>query len=252
MMDAGSTGMQSFPENVDARFKSFEPQKKSERRRKEILSDDEMESGTSPARAQGLQNDENDHLMGEPQTPITPSRPDAPIEEKRAAYLNRIRLNGITTKHNAVRTPAEPVSRRMENLHEKFSASKMKLRVKPTTKEEALTNINKPAIRRLARRAGGQRMGGLIYEEGRELIGMYVSEVLSRAMNTLRGRKRNKKTNNISALCMVETINEYGKSEHFLTALRDNVKQDMKNGLFNKTSLNDNENRQDENDSSIY
>merc|ERR1739847_64606 len=127
--------------------------------------------------------------------------------------------SGISEKHTATRTPASP-SIRMENLHEKFNLKKVKIRGKPTTKDEALANINKPTIRRLARRAGGQRMGGLIYEEGRELIGQYIEQVLSRAMMSLRNRKRNKKTNNISALCMVETIHEYGKSEHFLSALR--------------------------------
>jgi histone H4 len=62
-----------------------------------------------------------------------------------------------------------------DKLLNKGSASKRPFRyVKPTQ-----SGVSKPAIRRLARRAGVKRISGLIYEESNIALKLYLSQLIA-------------------------------------------------------------------------
>ena len=57
--------------------------------------------------------------------------------------------------------------------------------------QKDIQGITKPAIRRLARRGGVKRISGLIYEENRGVLKVFLENVImmmSPTLNTLKGR----------------------------------------------------------------
>ena len=57
-------------------------------------------------------------------------------------------------------------------------------------KRDNIYGITKPAIRRLARRGGVKRISGLVYEEIRGCLKVFVEQVISKAVNLAEHARR--------------------------------------------------------------
>lgn len=71
-----------------------------------------------------------------------------------------------------------------------------------------LAGITKPAIRRLARRAGVKRIGGLVYEEGRPIVKLFLERVVRDAVAYTECGKR--KT--VTTMDVVRSLKRNGNS----------------------------------------
>lgn len=71
-----------------------------------------------------------------------------------------------------------------------------------------LQGITKPAIRRLARRGGVKRISGLIYEETRDVLKVFLEQVLKDAITYTEHAKR--KT--VTAIDVVYALKKQGKT----------------------------------------
>lgn len=78
----------------------------------------------------------------------------------------------------------------------------------PKVRRDNIQGVTKPAIRRLARRAGVKRLGGPIYEEVRASLKVFMQDVLRDAVAYTEHAKR--KT--VTALDVVYALKRHGRT----------------------------------------
>lgn len=81
-------------------------------------------------------------------------------------------------------------------------------RFKINQNKEAILGITKPAIRRLARRGGCKRISGLMYDESREVLKVFLKGVIKDACIFTESAKR--KT--VTCLDVVHALKSKGKT----------------------------------------
>ena len=103
----------------------------------------------------------------------------------------------------------EPIPlRRLQPSHNTMSGRGKCLKRHRTVQRDCIQGITKPAIRRLARRGGVKRISGLIYEEIRAVLTIFLKSVVQDSVPYTEHARRQ----TVSALDVVYALKRQGRT----------------------------------------